>query len=251
MYGLSRFQAQISRATAVGVQAQGRIEVGQGLLYNVELDVLRGDDDIDNADFAGNLLDRNDGSLQGFNAYLTLQQKLTAGIPADVKLTLGAGSGDDDPSRGPGNINRIQTMGYFGLTNVWEDSVMPDAEGISPQGLGSPVSRGYRELENTTVVMVTLGANPAPSLRVEAAYAYLRSTEPVFGWTAAGPTTQASHDLGQEFDLNVMWAIRPGLQLIGQYGVFLPGDGAALLINGDLAKKQPAWEAKHILQWAF
>lgn len=251
IYGMSRFQAQISNATVAGAHAQGTLDVGKGLAYNVEIDVLRGEDNFDNADFAGNLLDKNDGTLKGYNAYLTLQQKLDAGIPVDVQLTLGMGSGDDDPSKGAGNINRIQTMGYFGLTNVWEDSVMPDVEGISPQGLGSPVSRGYRELENTTVGMLTVGANVLPSLRIEAAYAYLRSTAPVFGWTAAGPSTATSHDLGQEVDLNIKWAIRPGLQLIGLYGAFMPGDAAALLINGNTDSKEMAWEAKHVLQWAF
>lgn len=251
VYGYARFQPQVTEAMAFGVHAEGALPVGKGLSYNVEVDVLTGKDSIDNQDFAANLLDKNNGTLFGYNALLQVKQKLLAGVPLDAQLTLGLGSGDDDPTRGKGNINRLQTMGFFPLLNVWEDSVMPDVEGISPQGLGSPVSRGYRELENTTVAMLTLGADLRPALRLEAAYAWLRATKPIAGWDAKGPTADRSSELGQEVDVNVKWTIRPGLQLIGLYGVFLPGDGAALLIGGSTKFKDKAWEAKHVLQWSF
>ncbi len=251
VYMHSRFQAQLSEANVFGLQAQGSLAVAAGLEYNVEANVLMGKDNVDNADFAGNLVDKNNGELFGYNVYARLNQKLDVGLPLNVQLTLGMGSGDDDPRSGKGNINRIQTMGYFPLTNVWEDSVMPDVEGISPQGLGSPVSRGYRELENTTVAMLTFGANLHRTFRVEAAYAFLRATQPIYGWDAKGPTDVTSQDIGQEVDLNLKWQLSPGLSLVGLYGVFLPGDGAALLINGNLDHKAMAWEAKHVLMWAF
>lgn len=251
VYAHSRFQAQISEANVFGLNATGTLGVGAGLEYNVEVDVLMGKDNVDNADFAGNLIDKNNGELFGYNVFAKLNQKLDVGLPLNVQLTLGMGSGDDDPTSGKGNINRIQTMGYFPLTNVWEDSVMPDVEGISPQGLGSPVSRGYRELENTTVAMLTIGANLHKTFRVEAAYAFLRATQPIFGWDAKGPTSASSQDIGQEVDLNLKWQLAPGLSLVGLYGVFLPGDGAALLINGSTKDKEMAWEAKHVLMWAF
>ena len=82
--------------------------------------------------------------------------------------TFGMGSGDDDVTGGQGNLNKIQTMGSFPLTNVWEDSVMPDVGGISPQGLGSPVSRGYREFENTTAVQGRVRLKPARPLELTA-----------------------------------------------------------------------------------
>ncbi|MDZ7764377.1 MAG: hypothetical protein U5K00_08100 [Melioribacteraceae bacterium] len=49
-------------------------------------------------------------------------------------LTAGMGSGDDDPTGGEGNVNKLRTSGFFYLTEVWEDSIMPTKEGITPQG---------------------------------------------------------------------------------------------------------------------
>lgn len=250
-YFHSRFQSQISDAMVFGLTAQGTFAVAAGLTYNLEIDVLRGSDDVNNGDFQANLIDKNNGDLEGYNAYLKVDQKVELGVPFNVGVTLGLGSGDDDPTSGKGNINRIQTMGYFPLTNVWEDSVMPDVEGISPQGLGSPVSRGYRELENTTVAMLNVGANVTKTLRLEAAYAYLQATQPIAGWNADGPTSETSSDIGMEVDWNIKWQIRPGLSLAGLYGVFVPGDGAALLINGHTKHKAMVWEAKHVLNFAF
>jgi hypothetical protein len=250
-YFHSRFQAQISEATVVGVMAKGTIGLAGGLSYNVEADLLTGRDRVANAGHEGNLIDRNDGELLGYNVYAKLDQRVAAGLPLNFGVTLGLGSGDDDPTSGAGNINRIQTMGYFPLTNVWEDSVMPDVEGISPQGLGSPVSRGYRELENTTVAMAHLHAQLRPGLRLETAFAWLQATQPVRGWTKDGPTGETSRDLGVEFDWNLRWQIRPGLSLVGLWGVFWPGDAASLLITGQRGHKGRVFEAKHVLQWAF
>ncbi|NIX57622.1 MAG: hypothetical protein GWN14_17295, partial [candidate division Zixibacteria bacterium] len=55
----------------------------------------------------------------------------------------GRGSGDDDVTGGDGNVNKLRTSGFFYITEIWEDSIMPDEEGITPQGLGAPNVRGY------------------------------------------------------------------------------------------------------------
>lgn len=70
-------------------------------------------------------MDVNNGDLSGYN------------LDADARMKLGAG-----------NINKVRTNGFFYVTEVWEDSLMPDEEGITPQGLGSPASRDCREFEN-------------------------------------------------------------------------------------------------------
>ncbi|MCO4763519.1 MAG: alginate export family protein [Myxococcales bacterium] len=251
-YFHSRFQAEMSSAIVAGLNAKGKLSIGKGLLYNVEFDYLTGKDDNANTDFAGNNRDKNNGELAGFNAYAKLTQKLNAGVPMDVSLVAGMGSGDDDPTSGKGNINRIQTMGFFPLTNVWEDSVMPDVEGITPQGLGSPASRGYRELENTTVAQLKVGANVHKTLRLETSYTYLQATQPIYAWDAKGPDlNKSSTDIGQEVDFNFKWKIRKNLKLIGLYGVFLPGEGASYLITGTADNTDMAWEAKHVLVYNF
>ena len=251
-YFHSRFQSEMSSAIVGSLHATGKVNVAGGLRYNVEFDYLTGKDDNANTDHKGNLIDINDGTLSGFNVYANLTQRLNIGVPLDISLVGGMGSGDDDPTSGKGNINRIQTMGFFPLTNVWEDSVMPDVEGISPQGLGSPASRGYRELENTTVAQLKIGANVLKSLRLETSYTYLQATQPIFAWSGTGPDlTTSSTDIGQEIDFNFKWQIRKNLKLVGLYGVFLPGDGAAYLINGMNDHKDMAWEAKHVLLYSF
>ncbi len=251
-YAYSRFQPQVSQAVAVGATASGKASVAQGLTWMAEVDYLFGKDDVDNADHAGGLLDRNDGTLMGFNALVKATQALDVGVPFDLTVLAGLGSGDDDPAGGKGNLNRIQTAGYWPLTNVWEDSVMPDVGGISPQGLGSPASRGYRELENTTAAQLGLGVVPWKPLRLEASYTFLRATQDVHGFDATGtPTADTSKDLGQEIDVNLKLTILPGLKYLVLFGYFLPGDASALLINGDTQNTDAAWEVKQVLMYAF
>ncbi|MFB6263887.1 MAG: hypothetical protein ABEL76_09735 [Bradymonadaceae bacterium] len=250
-YFYSRFQPQVSEVTALGIALDGTLSVAEGLSYNAEFDYLFGSDDIENEGYAGNLLDKNNGTLRGYNAYLDVTQSFDIGIPLDAGLTLGMGSGDGDPTGGAGNINRIQTQGLFGLTNVWEDSVMPDMGGITPQGLGSPASRGYRELQNTTVGQVSVGVRPVDALKVETSYSYLRATEPIHGWNSKGPTNETSSDIGQEIDLNFKLNIYENLKAVTLGGVFLPGDGASLLINGTSEHTEPAWEVKQVLVYKF
>lgn len=251
-YAYSRFQPQVSQAVALGVTASGKVDVAKGLTWLAEFDYLFGKDDIDNADHAGGLLDRNDGDLAGFNALVKATQALDVGVPFDLTLLVGLGSGDDDPTSGKGNLNRIQTAGYWPLTNVWEDSVMPDVGGISPQGLGSPASRGYRELENTTAAQLGVGVVPWKPLRLEASYTFLRATEDVHGFDATGtPTGQTSKDIGQEVDVNLKLTVLPGLKYVVLFGYFLPGDASALLINGNTTDTDAAWEVKQVLLYAF
>ena len=247
----ARFAPQVSEAHALGVRAAGLVALAQGLHYDIEVDALTGKDGIANTSHAGNLLDVNDGNLSGWNAWLALTQKLDVGMPVDVGLSAGAGSGDGDPMGGGGNLNRIQTMGFFALTNVWEDSIMPDVAGISPQGLGSPVSRGYRELENTTVAQLRLGVAPFKDLRIDTSLTWLQATEPVHGWDAQGPTAVTSRDLGYEIDANLTAKLWDGLTVRSELGWFVPGEAAALLINGTTAAKEVAWESKFIVQYVF
>ncbi len=249
-YLRNRHVPQVTSLLAVGAAADGRLgaaDTKSPLNYKAEVDFLVGTDGIDNADHGGGTVDINNGQLMGYNAYLDVTQSLDVAKGMDVGLVGGFGSGDADKTGGAGNVNKIQTMGFFPFTNVWEDSVMPDVEGISPQGLGSPVSRGYREFENTIAAQAKFGVKPVKPLRIELSYTYLRATTPIQGFDAAGiPTGAASSDLGMEVDANVILKFGNGLVFKTLGGVFLPGDGAALLINGDTDSTQPAWEIKNV-----
>ncbi|TNE89021.1 MAG: hypothetical protein EP330_12535 [Deltaproteobacteria bacterium] len=255
-YFRSRHTPNVSSAIVAGLTADGRFDVAEGLAYAVEGVVLTGRDDVDNADYAGGLLDINDGSLFGYNAYATLDQSLDAGVPVTVGVLFGMGSGDADKSGGRGNLQRLQTMGFFPLTYVWEDSVMPDIAGITPQGLGSPVSRGYRELENTTAVQARADITPAKGLVVGGSYTYLLATTPVQAFDASGaPVGAGASDLGQEVDVKLSYALStkwgPGPTFSALWGVFLPGDAAGNLILGNADDLQPAWELKTVAAMKF
>ena len=39
--------------------------------------------------------------------------ELVAAVPIEIGARFGMGSGDDDPTSGKGNINRLATMGFF------------------------------------------------------------------------------------------------------------------------------------------
>lgn len=243
-YNRPRFTPQATRLGAVGLAADGT--VAKALAWKVEGDVLFGEDTIANADHAGGMLDKNDGTLFGWNALADLKYTLPLPVVADVGVLAGMGSGDADPTKGAGNINKISTMGLWSMTNVWEDSVMPDLEGISPQGLGSPVSRGYRELENTTAIQGKVGVKPLKQLRLESSFTWLRATQPVHGFDATGtPTAQAAQDLGWEVDANALVSLRDdGVYGKVLFGWFQPGEAAGLLINGNADSLDPAWEIK-------
>ncbi|MFN7144757.1 MAG: hypothetical protein ACK4YP_13355 [Myxococcota bacterium] len=242
-YNRPRFTPQATTLGAVGLAANGTIAA---LSWKLEGDVLFGRDAVANADHAAGAVDVNDGSLFGWNALADAKYTLPLPVVADVGVLAGIGSGDDDPRSGAGNVNKIETMGLWSLTNVWEDSVMPNLEGISPQGLGSPVSRGYRELENTTALQGRVGVNPLKPLRLEGSFTWLRATQPVHGFDATGaPTGTTARDLGWELDGNVLLTLRDG-GVYGKalFGWFQPGNAAALLINGTTDHRDPAWELK-------
>lgn len=247
-YGRSRFTPQITTLGAVGLAGHGKFD--KGFSWKAEADVLFGEDAVDNADHAAGALDRNDGSLFGWNVLADATQKLPlkigAGGGADVGALFGMGSGDDDPGSGAGNVNKLSTMGFWSMTNVWEDSVMPDVEGISPQGLGSPISRGYRELENTTAIQGRVGVVPVKPLRIEGSFTWLMATQPVHGFDATGaPGGATARDLGWEIDANAIVTLRDG-GVTGKvlFGWFQPGEAAGLLINGNADSLDPAWEVK-------
>ena len=251
-YFNSRHRPNISMATAVGISATGKFPVAEGLAWAAEGDWLMGRDDVKNRDHAGGVLDINNGTLSGWNALLKADQSFDAGIPLGVGATFGMGSGDDDVTGGQGNLNKIQTMGSFPLTNVWEDSVMPDVGGISPQGLGSPVSRGYREFENTTAVQGRVRLKPARPLELTASYTWLHATQPIRGFDAEGaPTADSTQDLGSEVDVNGVVTITKGLSYAALFGYFMPGAAASRLITGTAANTEAAWEIKQVLMAKF
>ncbi len=252
-YLQARFTPQITQAWAFGIAGDAHLDLLRGLDLRFEIDYLHGEDRVDNNDHAAGLLDLNNGALRGYNLLAQASLKLnTQPLPLDLNITLGRGSGDDDIAHGRGNINKIQTMGSWDLLNVWEDSVMPDLNGISPQGLGSPVSRGYRELENTTLLLAALGAEPLETLRVELVAAWLRATRPVRGFDAQGaPTRHTAQDLGQEIDLNLRWKLYPGFTYEARLGYFIPGEAASLLITGDNTHREHPWELKQTFTATF
>ena len=254
-YFRARHSPNISRALAVGATADGTFDLGAGLAYSAEVDWLTGADDVANTDHAGGNLDINDGTLRGYDLYATLDQTVRVGVPLTFGALFGMGSGDGDTTGGPGNLQRLQTMGFFPLTYVWEDSVMPDMEGISPQGLGSPVSRGYRELENTTAIQARVSTVLAKRLTVGGTYTYLSATQAVRGFDATGtPVGEGATDLGQEVDGKVSWALPVkgrGASLTALGGVFFPGDAAGNLILGSSASMEAAWELKTVAALKF
>ncbi|MCB9743917.1 MAG: alginate export family protein [Alphaproteobacteria bacterium] len=248
----ARFAPEISVLTALGFSADSELPVAAGLSIAAEGSYLFGVDEIDNTDHAGGLIDVNDGTLRGWTGYLRLDQHLALGVPARLGATFGIGSGDEDVTSGAGNVTAVSTMGFFPLTNVWEDSVMPDVEGISPQGLGSPVSRGYREFRNTIAAQGRVGVTPVERLDLEASYTWLRATTPIQGFDAAGvPAGPSSNDIGQEVDVNLGLKVWKGFSYKALFGVFLPGDAAGLLINGGTDSLEPAWEVKQVVTATF
>lgn len=243
-YNRPRFTPQATRLGAVGLAADGKL--AEDLAWKLEGSTLVGKDTIANTDHAGGAIDVNDGTLFGWNALVDTTWTLPTPVVADVGALFGVGSGDADPRSGAGNVNKVSTMGLWSFTNVWEDSVMPDLEGISPQGLGSPVTRGYRELENTTAVQGRVGVKPLEQLRLEGSFTWLHATQPVYGFDATGtPTGETASDLGWEVDGNLLLSLREG-GVYGKalFGWFQPGDAAGLLINGNTDHLEGAWEVK-------
>jgi len=254
-YFNARFRPQITEATVLGLSFTSKL--GPFALKG-EVDYLTGSDDIPNTDSGKHeLLDVNNGDLSGYNLYL--DAKVALG-PGKLGLVLGLGSGDDDVMSGDGNINKIRTNGFFYITEVWEDSVMPDELGITPQGLGSPASRGYREFENTNLLQVNFTWDISQKLSLFAAGTVMKATESIFAWHDAngdgvispdemGPGN--SDDLGSELDARLAWKISQGLVWVFRGGIFFTGDGAGYLINGTNAYTDNAYELRTTIKFSF
>jgi hypothetical protein len=252
-YFRSRFTPHLSQLTAFGLAGNYK---KNGLEVIGEVDVLFGKDEVNNTTIdSKQLTDINNGDLSGFNLYLKAKKDLSP------KFTLGAvfgmGSGDDDWTSGKGNVNKLRTSGFFYVTEIWEDSIMPDEEGITPQGLGAPNVRGYRELENTTLFQINGTLKPIPKLSLFASFTYLTATQPIHAWRVDGATgttvveEASASDIGQEFDWKFDYKIYPELVVTFRGGVFFPGDAAGYLINGTNAFNDPAWETKTTITYRF
>jgi hypothetical protein len=241
----TRFSPQITSLMAFGTAAT--YKMGK-FTFNGEFDYLTGKDDIDNEVFGlKQLWDKNDGDLSGYNLYLKAQFAATEKV--DVGGVLGMGSGDDDLTGGAGNVNKLRTSGFFYITEIWEDSIMPDEEGITPQGLGAPNVRGYRELENSTIAQVNTNIKLFKGFSAFFSYSYIMATQAVHAWTDDGNgdwkiLDDNSTDLGQEIDFKFVYALMPNTKLLFRGGYFMPGDAAGYLINGHNKDMQPAYELK-------
>jgi hypothetical protein len=254
-YSRPRFTPNLSQAFVGGFAFNGPI--GKGTLRG-EFAALTGKDDIRNPHSgAGQINDVNDGDLRGATAYLDLK------VPAG-KSTLGAlfgfGTGDDDPMSGKGNLVKIRTNGFFYVSEVWEDSIMPDEEGITPQGLGSPGSRAYREFENTTLVQVNLVRPLTPQFRLTLAASVMRATEALRPWADANGNgfiepgefgSASSNDLGKEADFMLDWLLMPNLTWTLRGGYMWAGDAAGYLINGTNRFNDHPWELRTTVRFNF
>lgn len=247
-YFRARFAPQITELTALGLAAnyqKGKINI------KGEADYLMGKDDINNLTYGNQMWDINDGNLSGFNIYLNLNYAAVDKL--DLGAVCGLGSGDKDPTRGKGNVNKLRTAGFFYITEVWEDSIMPDEEGITPQGLGAPNVRGYRELENTTIFQLNTTWKPISGFSAFISYNYIRATQNVYAWDSqSNPNLSlSSKDLGQEIDFRFNYNIYKELDFTLRGGYFLPGTAAGYLINGTDKFDDPAWELKGEVTFKF
>ncbi|MGC8916601.1 MAG: hypothetical protein ACP5NF_06435 [Thermoanaerobaculum sp.] len=254
-YFNARFRPNITTAQVVGTAFSGKL--GK-LALKGEVDYLWGKDKVRNTNSGPNqLLDVNNGDLEGYNLYL--DAKLPVG-KATLGAVFGLGSGDDDLMSGKGNINKIRTNGFFYVTEIWEDSIMPDEEGITPQGLGSPASRGYRELENTTLLQLNATFPLGADLKLFLSGTYIRATEPLHPWADANGNnaidpgefgSASSRDLGKEVDFKLDWAVMDNLVWTLRGGYFWPGDAALYLVNGNARHDKAAWELRTQLTYSF
>lgn len=253
-----RFTPQVTQAMVFGIAGDSKMDK---LSVTYEANYLVGKDDIanithagvQNVPFGGNdalKYDINNGDLSGYNVYVKANYAVSDKV--SVGAVAGMGSGDDDPTQGEGNINKLRTSGFFYLTEIWEDSIMPDEEGITPQGLGAPNIRGYRELENTTALQLNATFKPMKKLSLFTSFTYLKATQPIYAWTAAGPDlTKSADDIGWEFDVKADYSINEKLGVGVRGGYFQPGTGGAYLVNGNDTFDDGAWEIKSTITFKF
>jgi hypothetical protein len=254
-YSRPRFTPHLSRAGVGGLAFNGPI--GKATLRG-EAAVLRGRDTIANVHSGPNQLsDVNNGDLSGYTAYADARMPVGKGT---VGVIVGIGSGDDDPMSGSGNLVKIRTNGFFYVTEVWEDSIMPDEEGITPQGLGSPASRGYREFENTTLAQVNYTRPLGREFRLFLSGTVMRATEALRPWSDVNGNgfidpgefgTASSKDLGSEADFLVDWNIMPNVIWTFRGGYMWAGDAAGYLINGTNRFNENPWELRTTVRFNF
>ncbi len=255
----TRFSPQVTQLTAVGFAGTYKTDK---LKVKGEFDYLTGKDDIQNTTHgAKQMWDINNGDLSGYNLYLNGTLTVTPAV--SLGAVIGRGSGDDDLTGGKGNVNKLRTSGFFYITEVWEDSIMPDEEGITPQGLGAPNVRGYRELENTTALQLNATLKPVDKLNLFASFTLLKATEPIHAWStvadslgnivdAAIDPAVSADDIGSEIDFKISYNMYKPLNFTLRGGYFIPGDAAEYLINGKLAANaDPAWELKGTVALKF
>jgi len=244
-YANARFQPNVTRATVFGLEVQamrGPID------FDLEYNQLSGVDRVQNASAgASELLDVNNGDLKGSNLYARIAVQ---GNRWEIGGILAQGTGDDDPTSGEGNLNRLRTDGNFFITEVWEDSVMPP-RGFHPGGLGSPLSRGYRELENTRILQGFLGFKPTPSTHISGSVSLIRSSEDLRPWADTNGDgvivaeefgSELSNELGSEFDWRFDWTVDSQVTLSVRGGVFLPRVAAGYLLHGTGEHQEAATE---------
>lgn len=244
----ARFTPQVTELMALGLTAS--YNVGS-LSIDGEFDFLTGKDDIENTSHDNQMHDINNGDLSGFNVFV--RPSYAVNDKLKIGAFLGMGSGDDDLTDGEGNVNKLRTSGFFYLTEVWEDSIMPDEEGITPQGLGAPNVRGYRELENTTAIQVNANYKVAPKVSTYLAFTLLQATEEIPAWDVNGNPDydNTASDIGQEIDFKVSYKMYDPFDLTLRGGYFMPGDAANYLINGNTANDDAAWELKGTVTYKF
>jgi hypothetical protein len=259
-YFRSRFTPHISSLNIFG--AATKYKKGTFTLDG-EFNVLSGKDDVANAAInAIQLTDVNDGEISGYNLYLKANKGVSPKF--DVGGIFGMGSGDDDWTAGGGNVNKLRTSGFFYVTEIWEDSIMPDEEGITPQGLGAPNVRGYRELENTTLFQLNAMYKFSPKVSLFGSFTSFKATQAIHAWSVNDNGTPAdssddftdvgtdnSTDIGTEMDWRLVWKIYPSLTFAFRGGVFTPGDAAGYLINGNNTNLEKAWEHKTMVTLKF
>lgn len=254
-YFNARFRPNITAANVLGLAMSGA--AGKMTLKG-EVDYLSGNDDIRNPSSGPNqLLDVNNGDLRGYNIYV--DGKIPAG-KATIGFVVGQGSGDDDVMSGKGNINKIRTNGFWYVTEVWEDSIMPDEEGITPQGLGSPGSRGYRELENTTLLQLNTSIPLRSDLKLFLSGSFMRATEALRPWRDVNANgtiepselgTATSSDLGTELDFMLDFTVMPNLVWTLRGGYMSAGDATGYLINGTTNFDKNPWELRTTIRFNF
>lgn len=256
-YFRSRFAPNVTNLYVLGLTGD---YAKDGLKIKGEASYLVGEDELDNPIIDPNrqFNDVNNGDISGWNVYVKADYDVNDMVAFGG--VFGMGSGDDDVTSGEGNVNKIRTSGFFYLTEVWEDSIMPDEEGITPQGLGAPNTRGYRELENTTAFQVNATVKPIEKWKLFLSYTYLMATEEIPAWSVGEVDGvqqtvvdygAAADDIGSEFDYNLSWAVRPSATVGIRGGFFMPGDGALNLINGNTQNDDMAYETKGYLAVRF